>query len=171
VLSVWIDLLRRRELGTKTLLGLPELSERAYPGRLLQDGIYRVIRHPRYLSVIVGTPAFALVANYLGAYLVLLICLLVLYPVIVLEERELVRRFGRDYEEYRSQVPAIIPRRPVAQRRPESCPSHGQSAPSGRFEGHPIRASHRAGPPDGAARGSDYFPGAGRGDRGRTRRP
>lgn len=110
-LTVWIDVLRRRHLSPTALLGAPELSQRAYPGRLLRDGIYRVVRHPRYLSVIVGTAAFALVANYLGAYLVLAACLLALYPVIVLEERELVRRFGRDYEEYRARVPAIVPRR------------------------------------------------------------
>jgi protein-S-isoprenylcysteine O-methyltransferase Ste14 len=116
-LTVWLDALCRRHLNTTALLGAPELSQDAYPGRLLQDGIYRVIRHPRYLSVIVGTLAFALVANYLGAYLVLVVCLPVLYPVIVLEERELVRRFGRDYEEYRARVPAIVPRwRPFSSR-------------------------------------------------------
>ncbi len=75
-LTVWIDVLCRRHLSPTALLGAPELSQRAYPGRLLRDGIYRVVRHPRYLSVIVGTAAFALVANYLGAYLVLAACLL-----------------------------------------------------------------------------------------------
>lgn len=111
-LTVWLDALCRKHLKTTALLGAPEVSERAYPGHLFRDGIYGVVRHPRYVGVILGTLALALVANYVGVYLVLSVCLLGLYPVILLEERELVHRFGRDYEEYRLQVPAMIPRLP-----------------------------------------------------------
>jgi protein-S-isoprenylcysteine O-methyltransferase Ste14 len=101
----------RRQLSFRTFAGVPELSSSASPGQLLQDGIYGVIRHPRYLGVILGVVGHALVVNHAGAYLVVLLCLLAFIPLIRLEERELASRFGAAYTAYRARVPALIPRR------------------------------------------------------------
>ena len=110
--SAWISVITKRQLKLRTLIGLQELSG-ADPGdRLLQDGIYGVVRHPRYLSVIVGTAGFAMFVNYVGAYLMVLASIPALFLVTILEERELAHRFGVEYEEYRSRVPAIFPRLP-----------------------------------------------------------
>ncbi len=100
----------RRQLSLRTFVGVPEVSLSAFPGELLQDGIYGVIRHPRYASVILGTVGFALIVNYLGGYVVVAVSLLGLWPVIVAEERELAGRFGPAYAQYRDRVPALIPR-------------------------------------------------------------
>jgi protein-S-isoprenylcysteine O-methyltransferase Ste14 len=108
--SIWLSVLCRRHLRLNAFVGGPELSPRAYPGRLLQDGPYARIRHPRYASVIVGTSGFALAANHAGAYVVVGISLLLLWPVILLEERELAARFGPEYEAYRRRTPALLPR-------------------------------------------------------------
>jgi protein-S-isoprenylcysteine O-methyltransferase Ste14 len=109
--AAWLSVLCRRQLRMSVFAGVPELSSRAYPGRLLQEGVYRVIRHPRYASVILGTAGFALAVNYTGAYVVVALSLLLLWPVIVLEERELAARFGAEYEAYRRRTPALVPRR------------------------------------------------------------
>ncbi len=85
------------------------MSRAAFPGQLLQEGIYGVIRHPRYLSVILGTIGMALIVDYLGAYIVVLVSLVGLWLVIILEERELASRFGSAYAAYRSRVPALMP--------------------------------------------------------------
>jgi protein-S-isoprenylcysteine O-methyltransferase Ste14 len=108
--SVWLSVLCRRQLRISVFAGVPELSSRAYPGRLLQEGVYGVIRHPRYASVILGTLGFALAVNYTGAYVVETVSLLLLWPVVVLEERELAARFGLEYEAYRRRTPALVPR-------------------------------------------------------------
>ncbi|MEJ2217722.1 MAG: isoprenylcysteine carboxylmethyltransferase family protein [Gemmatimonadota bacterium] len=108
--SAWLSLLCRRQLRLNIFAGLPELSSRAYPGHLLQEGVYGVIRHPRYASVILGTVGFALAVNYTGAYVVEAVSLLLLWPVVVLEERELAARFGPEYEAYRRRTPALLPR-------------------------------------------------------------
>jgi len=100
----------RRQLSLKTFAGVPEVSPAAFPGRLLQDGIYGVIRHPRYASVILGTVGFAGIVNYLGGYVVVAVSMAGLWPVIVAEERELAERFGSAYAAYRARVPALIPR-------------------------------------------------------------
>lgn len=108
--AAWLSVLCRRQLRLKIFVGVPELSSRAYPGRLLQDGVYRVIRHPRYASVILGTMGFAFAVNYVGAYVVVAFSLLLLWPVVLLEERELAARFGPEYEAYRLRTPALLPR-------------------------------------------------------------
>jgi protein-S-isoprenylcysteine O-methyltransferase Ste14 len=100
----------RRQLSLKTFAGVPEVSPAAFPGRLLQDGIFGVIRHPRYASVILGTVGFAGIVNYLGGYVVVAVSMAGLWPVIVAEERELAERFGPAYTAYRARVPALIPR-------------------------------------------------------------
>ncbi|HSR14907.1 MAG TPA: isoprenylcysteine carboxylmethyltransferase family protein [Gemmatimonadales bacterium] len=110
--AVALTLRVRRQLTFQTFAGVPEVSGTAAPGQLLQDGIYGVIRHPRYLSVILGTAAMALIVNYAGVYLVVLAGLLGLAPLIRLEERELAARFGAAYTAYRARVPALIPRLP-----------------------------------------------------------
>jgi len=110
LIAVAITVQCRKHLTFKTFAGVPEVSASAFPGRLLEEGIYGVVRHPRYLSVIVGTIGFALVVNYAGAYVLVAACLLGLWPLIIAEERELAARFGPAYEEYRRRVPALIPR-------------------------------------------------------------
>lgn len=109
-LSAWLSVLTRRQLNMRTFAGIPEIAGRDSGGTLLQEGIYGVVRHPRYLSVIIGTVGFSMFVNYLGAYLLVLVSVLLLLLVILLEESELSRRFGAEYDTYRSRVPALIPR-------------------------------------------------------------
>ena len=101
-----------KHLSISTLAGVPELSPSEHrKGRLLQDGIYRVVRHPRYLSAGIGTIANALIINYAGMYVLILWLFPAGYVMMVLEERELVDRFGEAYRQYQREVPRIIPRR------------------------------------------------------------
>ena len=110
LMSIAVSLLCRRQLSLKIFAGVPEVSRGTFPGHLLQEGIYGVIRHPRYVSVILGTIGLALVADYLGTYVVVVVSLIGLWPLIILEERELVNRLGAAYAAYRSRVPALMPR-------------------------------------------------------------
>ncbi len=110
LMSITVSLLCRRRLSLKIFAGVPEVSRAAFPGQLLQEGIYGVIRHPRYLSVILGTIGLALIVDYLGAYVVVVVSLIGLWPLIILEERELASRLGTAYAAYRSRVPALMPR-------------------------------------------------------------
>ncbi|MDH3403883.1 MAG: isoprenylcysteine carboxylmethyltransferase family protein [Acidobacteriota bacterium] len=102
---------RRKHLTSGVLAGLPELSRERYPGRLLSEGIYGRIRHPRYVEVLLWALAYALFANYLAIYVLVALSVPVLYLVVVLEERELRDRFGQAYEDYCREVPRFFPRR------------------------------------------------------------
>jgi protein-S-isoprenylcysteine O-methyltransferase Ste14 len=107
----WLEFQYWRHLSIATLVGLPELSPTGQrKGRLLKDGIYRVVRHPRYLSAGVGVIANALFINYAGLYILILLLVLPGYVMTVFEERELIDRFGGEYRKYQREVPRFIPR-------------------------------------------------------------
>ena len=111
VLGSAIAVKRKRHLTVAILSGLPQVSEKAYPGTLLQEGIYGTIRHPRYVEVTLWTWGYALFANYLTLYIVALATPVAIYLVVLLEERELKERFGEEWEEYAARVPRFVPRR------------------------------------------------------------
>lgn len=109
--SVGIEIRCRRLLSTRMLLGGPELDPKGGPGKLLSEGIYGRVRHPRYVAILLGMIAVALFCNYLGLYIIVALNLPGLYVIALLEERELLDRFGDEYREYMERVPRFIPRK------------------------------------------------------------
>lgn len=105
-----LEVLCRRQLSIGTLIGLPELVPSRGPGRLLTEGIYARVRHPRYTAGGIGLFALACFTNYLVIYALLVVYWPVIYGVTVFEERELVARFGTAYARYRERVPRFVPR-------------------------------------------------------------
>ena len=99
----------RRHLNFYTLVGMPELRP-VEGGKLLTEGIYGRVRHPRYISVTLIVFAVAFFTNYLALYVMAVLFVPAIYLVAVFEERELRARFGRDYEAYSQAVPRFIPR-------------------------------------------------------------
>jgi len=99
-----------RKLTLPVLAGLPELSNRAQ-SRLLTDGPYAIVRHPRYFGALLGITGFAIVCNYLWLYAVVAASIPLGWLMVELEERELRERFGDAYVEYCRRVPRFLPRR------------------------------------------------------------
>ena len=89
---------------------MPELAPAGQPGELLTGGVYGRIRHPRYVEILLAMAGYALIANYLATYVLLTLCVPVVYIVTLFEEKELLARFGDDYEQYRSRVPRFLPK-------------------------------------------------------------
>jgi protein-S-isoprenylcysteine O-methyltransferase Ste14 len=106
---IWLERQYWRQLSISTILGLPELS-RQKAGKLVRDGIYGVVRHPRFTSANIGLIINALIANYLGLYILVMLAIPSGFLVLALEERELIDRFGNAYREYQREVPRLIPR-------------------------------------------------------------
>ncbi len=108
--DAWLMRQVKRHLHWRVLLGLPELLERHRPGRVAAGGIYERVRHPRYLGMMAAwlgavllsgaTRLLALVALFIGLALL----------ATELEERELLRRLGQPYADYRRRVPRFLPR-------------------------------------------------------------
>ncbi len=109
--AIWIGLKRRRYLTTRILVGIPQLEKGGRGGHLLTEGPYAVMRHPRYVEFVLGALGYAMFANFVGAYVVALATIPALHAIVILEERELAKRFGEEYEAYRACVPRYVPRR------------------------------------------------------------
>jgi protein-S-isoprenylcysteine O-methyltransferase Ste14 len=99
-----------KHLTVRTISGLPELAPERYPQKLLTEGVYARIRHPRYAQFLLALLGYALFANYLALYVVFLLWVGGAHLVVFFEERELRDRFGEEYEEYARHVPRFVPR-------------------------------------------------------------
>jgi protein-S-isoprenylcysteine O-methyltransferase Ste14 len=108
--STWLGFRVWRRLSLLTLLGLPELAPTKHPERLITEGVYTTIRHPRYVQLYLGLLGSAFIANYLALYLVTALWLPGLYVIVRLEEKELRDRFGPAYDDYCRRVPRFVPR-------------------------------------------------------------
>ncbi|MHB9155828.1 MAG: methyltransferase family protein [Endomicrobiales bacterium] len=77
---------------------------------LIKKGPYRYLRHPHYLFILAELFCLPLVAN---AYYSLLLTAVLFIPVmslrIAFEEKEMVRKFGARYEQYRKEVWGLFP--------------------------------------------------------------
>ncbi len=108
--STWMWVALHRQLSYRILFGLPELNPKRYPARLLTEGMYARVRHPRYVQLILNVGGVALIANYLAGYVAMALWLPGVYVIARLEEQELKERFGAAYEDYCRRVPRFVPR-------------------------------------------------------------
>jgi protein-S-isoprenylcysteine O-methyltransferase Ste14 len=106
-----IAMKRRKYLTNRILAGVPEVhADEAKRGELLTEGPYAIVRHPRYMEVALITVGYAAVANHVGSWIVALLTLPAIHLVVLLEEKELVGRFGDAYRGYAEKVPRYIPK-------------------------------------------------------------
>ncbi|EFL89080.1 isoprenylcysteine carboxylmethyltransferase family protein [Ahrensia sp. R2A130] len=98
----------RKHLSLATFAGVPEITNQPIP--LLESGPFSVVRHPRYLMVIVGIIGWVMMVNWSGVYVVALLGVIGLVGIIMLEERDLRARFGAAYSDYSTRVPMLLPR-------------------------------------------------------------
>lgn len=97
----------RGHLNFRTFAGIPEIGNE--DTALIESGPFKIIRHPRYLMVVVSTIGWAIVTNFSGAYITAAAFFVCLFLIIKLEERELLARFGDAYRDYQKRVPMLIP--------------------------------------------------------------
>jgi len=77
--------------------------------QLVQSGIYRRIRHPLYLSLLLAAPGFALIFSSLLVWPILMVTAAFVAGRIRQEDRLLASRFGIEFEKYRRQVGTLLP--------------------------------------------------------------
>ena len=99
-------------LGLKATLGLAELDPVDVKRPLVTSGPFGVVRHPSYLAHTMFLLGTFLVAGYLAIGVIVVLDLLLTYFVTIpLEERELLKRYGAEYQAYRKTVPKLLPTR------------------------------------------------------------
>ena len=97
-------------LGLWGLIGLPEVSSRL-EGRLITKGPFSIVRHPTYLAhTSMFSGVFLMTGTVTVGIMTFIDFLLVYVLIIPLEEKELSKRFGKDYNLYMEKVPKLFPR-------------------------------------------------------------
>ena len=96
-----------RTLSLRVLLGLPEFTHTQT--ELVVRGIYRYLRHPRYLEFILEAMGVAILSGLWINFLFLLYFILAVWFMAHIEEQELLERFGKSYLEYKKKTGGFIP--------------------------------------------------------------
>lgn len=107
-ISAYLNIRVYQEAPRTMALGLGELSGDS-PGQLVTTGIYARVRHPRFSAMVLAVTSMALITGYLALYILIGIYVIGIYFIAVLEDRELVERFGTEYYEYAKRVPSFFP--------------------------------------------------------------
>lgn len=100
----------RSAFGMERFTGQAELRPEEFEQTLVVSGQHATMRHPIYFSHLCMFAGWTLGGGLLVNYLLLAISVALTFPLMIwLEERELARRFGPRYVEYRKSVP-LVPR-------------------------------------------------------------
>lgn len=85
--------------------GVPKGKAYVHTTKLVDDGIYGVIRHPQYTGGMVIVFAMCLILQTPLTYILAVIALMTSYLSMILEEKRLIIKFGSQYESYMTKVP------------------------------------------------------------------
>ena len=104
-----IAVIAGKTLTLKTLISLPQIHPERYHQKLITNGLYGIMRHPRYIGYWLMALGFAITTGltFMWIFFAWLVTGLVLLAR--LEEREMRKRFGTAYTSYMKRVPAFIP--------------------------------------------------------------
>jgi protein-S-isoprenylcysteine O-methyltransferase Ste14 len=91
--------------------GLPEIRPDHGQQRLVKTGIRARVRHPVYLGHLCEMLAWSLSTGLAVCWALTALAVASGAVMIKLEDIELENRFGEEYRQYRSAVPAVLPRR------------------------------------------------------------
>jgi len=110
VVHVFLGVFIHKQVTPSLIYGLPELAPERHPQGLVTEGIFARVRHPRYIQFLIALLGLSLFSNYLAIYILFGLWIITIYFIVVLEERELHKRFGKEYEDYCHMAPRFIPR-------------------------------------------------------------
>jgi protein-S-isoprenylcysteine O-methyltransferase Ste14 len=75
--------------------------------KLICTGMFSIIRHPMYLAFMIMAVGLIFISQYLLVIIIGLIRILMLYYVILEEEKMDLKKFGKEYEDYQKKVPKL----------------------------------------------------------------
>ena len=91
--------------GMKVVFG----EERSEP-RVINKGVFKVVRHPIYLGCILFYCALVIFTMSISATVICITIIVFYHYISKFEEKLLLARFGKEYEEYMKSVPMWLPR-------------------------------------------------------------
>jgi len=98
-----------KNFSARQLVGLPEVLGKNREQRLVTEGIRARVRHPVYLAHLCEMLAWSVGTGLTVCWGLTAFALVTGALMVRMEDAELEKRFGEDYRQYRSSVPAVIP--------------------------------------------------------------
>lgn len=77
---------------------------------VIKKGVFRIVRHPIYLSEIIMYSGLLILNISLAAALIWVIAIFFLHYISRYEEKLLLAKFGDEYRQYMKEVPMLFPR-------------------------------------------------------------
>ena len=78
--------------------------------RFITHGPFNYVRHPLYATLLIAIPPLPILwYKDLMFFIPWILLFMLSHCVVVMEERRLVKIFGKEYEDYQSYVPALLP--------------------------------------------------------------
>jgi protein-S-isoprenylcysteine O-methyltransferase Ste14 len=102
--------LSHSQFSIEQLSGLPEIVRGHSPQRLVTTGIRARVRHPIYVGHLCEMLAWSVGTGLAVCWSLTVWAIVTGAIMIKMEDRELEKRFGDEYRDYRSAVPALVPR-------------------------------------------------------------
>ena len=72
---------------------------------IVDNGVFSIVRHPQYLSMLLVEMGLVLIVQHWLILILSIICIILTYYGILLQDKILVRKFKDDYVEYMKKVP------------------------------------------------------------------
>ena len=78
-------------------------------GNLVTDGIYKYVRHPQYLGILLATLSLIIYRFSPISLMLWPVLAIIYYRLARKEERDVESKFGEESREYRRSVPMLLP--------------------------------------------------------------
>jgi protein-S-isoprenylcysteine O-methyltransferase Ste14 len=78
--------------------------------KIITSGVYSIVRHPQYLSGLLAHVGISFLVSASYSILATPLMVTLVYLISRKEETELVREFGKEYENYRKKVSMLMPK-------------------------------------------------------------
>lgn len=96
------------EFGAHKLSGEAELRPEEHDQELVTTGLHATMRHPIYFAHLCNLAGWTLGSGLVVDFVFLAASAFITFPLMVwMEERELVKRFGKSFLDYKSRVPLV----------------------------------------------------------------
>ena len=77
--------------------------------KIVDKGVYAIIRHPQYFGGILFTISITLWTQIWPSLILSIIIILLTYQWTYAEDKKLIKKFGEDYKRYKESVPRLNP--------------------------------------------------------------
>ncbi|UCC58799.1 MAG: isoprenylcysteine carboxylmethyltransferase family protein [Candidatus Bathyarchaeum sp.] len=87
-----------------------KVAETHRTDRVVTTGAYSIVRHPQYFGALLAHVGISFLFSAWYSLIFTPLMVVLIYLISRKEEKELIREFGKEYEDYKKKVPMLIPR-------------------------------------------------------------